>query len=246
MQQRQAPFSQMLVDPETPASILVVGLMDEFGTDFFNWEPDTLLLETQSVWKVQPPSINRDKIWALVTEITTNLFYQNLDAFNHVCNALSGSNADFQNWDPVNVRQMCWGIAEVSLADPPEKGDEFSEEIKIYMRERLEFEGFSKVPKLLKDFVKLPDRSQSINETLTSDAIGFKSYWDAQQRKLLEIDEWCQDRMNRIIVLLGTLPLQNADQKALAGFRERAATALAAQSRTTTRELESVPLQQRS
>jgi hypothetical protein len=234
-------FSRLLQDPETPGSVLLIGLFDEYGTDFLEWEPDTLLLEIQDRWKTEVPVVNRDKIWALVTVLTTDLFWSSLEAFIHVCNALSGGGADFQNWNPADVQEMCWAIAEVTLLDPPEEGVVFSPEIVAYMQAELEAEGFSEPPQLLKPYVSETGRER-VEEALSVDAdeIDINAYWDAQTRKRLAVDEWVRERLLRLLQEVTALPLSQAQPEALAQLKENAERALAAQSTETAQARESV------
>ena len=78
------------------------------------------------------------------------------------CNALSGSEADFDNYDPVTGEEAAWGITEVLLIDAPEADDEpashrFSHEIKRYIGMTLEAEGVTTPPALLKPFVEFQE-----------------------------------------------------------------------------------------
>lgn len=235
-------FSYMLLNPDTSGTTLLVGLMDQFGTEMFDWEPDTLRMEIQGIWGVEPPMENMDKIWALVTLITTNLFYVSLEAFIHICNALNGQGSDFKNYDPATVEEMCYGIAEATLIDPPEKGDEFSSEIITYMKGELEAEGFTTVPKMLKPYVGegLVDQS-SVEDVLVMDEIEAKSYWDGQAGKRADIEEYVRQRLQKLVDEIAILPLRNADAQGVEQFRQRASKALGVQTQQTTRASELAP-----
>lgn len=232
----------VLIDKRAPATALFCIMMDEFGTEFLDWEPETLEQEVEGRWKTRLPTVNRDKIWALATVLTTNLFYQSLEAFTHICNALNGSEADFENYDPADVAEMCWALAEVTMLNPPEEseGDVFNQEILTYMEERLKYEGFQKVPKILGKYVSLPANEEAVNQVLTQDSIDFNAHWDSQQRKLLEIDRFVSDRLAAMVMLIAELPLQSADPQGVADLKERASRALAKQQQETTQVSQSV------
>jgi len=234
------PFMRQLADPDAIGSVLLVGLLDEYGTEMFGWEPQTLDMEVKHDWSVSIPQVNKDKIWALVTELTTNLFYTSLDAFTHICNALNGSGADFQNFDFATVQEMCWAIAEVQLLDPPEEGEMFNEEIRSYMATRLKDEGFERVPKILKPYVEMPDNDETIDGVLQDDGIEAKAFWDRQMREVLSIDQFVRERLHKLFVDLASLPLENADSEAMKATLQRAGKVLAGQSQQTAREEESV------
>jgi hypothetical protein len=240
MRQTDAVFASYLQNTEIAGTVLLVGLIDRFGTEFFDWEPETLRLEMEHEWGVKPPQRNMDKIWALVTELTTDSFYSTLSGFIQICNALGGDGADFQNFNPATVQEMCWTLAEVQLTDPPDRDSKFSEEVKAYMQARLDAEGFSKPPQMLKNHVKEEPLDESINQALTSDGIDYNAYWDKQARDRLAIDEYVRHRLYETVSAVAALPLESADRKALQDLQRHAATALAIQSKATERESEHV------
>jgi len=226
---RQAKVKAFIENPATPATCLLVLCMDEWGTDMLDWEPETLPYATQSAWNAKMPQANRDKVWALVTHMTTDSFYSNLEAFIHICNALSGRGTDFEQFDPAEVDEMCWGVTEATLIAPMERGEQFGEEIVTYMETRLEYEGFHRVPHMLKKFVKIAPREEELNQTLTSDGIGFENYWKSQEARLANIDIWIKERLTALFTTLEVLPLRFADERGLKRICERARLALGSQ-----------------
>lgn len=234
------PFIQQLIDPESIGSVLLIGLLDKYGSEMFDWEPQTLDLEVKHDWGVSMPQVNKDKVWALVTELTTNLFYSSLDAFTHICNSLNGSGADFENYDFATVQEMCWTLAEVQLLDPPDEGDKFNHEILSYMDERLKVEAFERVPKILKPYVKLPDQDENISNVLQEDEIDAKAFWDRQMKEVLSIDQYVRERLHKLFVDLASIPLENGDSAEMKATLKRAGKVLAGQSQQTAREEEFV------
>ena len=242
MRQEDKVFSAMLLSPQASASALLVGLMDRFGTEMLDWEPDTLRFEIEGEWGVSPPTNNIDKIWALVTLLTTNLFYVSLEAFIHICNALNGEGADFQTYDPATVPEMCWALVETTILNPPDRGEDFSSEILTYMKAELEDEGFTTVPKLLQPHVgeSIADNG-TVEDVLTMDGIEAKSYWDSQMKKRAEIDEYVRARLQLLVDDISVIPLRNADPKGVSELRQRASKALGSQLQRTIRESELSP-----
>lgn len=226
---REDEVRKFVEDVSTPATCLLVLCLDEWGTDMLDWEPETLPRAARMSWNAELPQANRDKIWALITHMTTDAFYSSLDGFIHICNALSGHGVDFEQFDPAEVDEMCWGVAETSLIAPMEKEDRFCEEIVAYMETRLEYEGFQKVPHMLKKFVQIPAREEELNQTLTSDGIGFKNYWKMQESRLANIDIWVKERLTALFTTLEVLPLRFANEQGLKRICERARSALGSQ-----------------
>lgn len=237
-------FAALLKDKDAIGTALVTGLIDEFGTEWFTWEPDSLILNVQEEWKVELPVVNRDKIWALVTVLTTNNFYNNVQAFEHICNALSGSEADFENRDPANVSEIAWGITEATIVDPPVEKDssyEFSLDIVEYITKSLESEGFTKAPKILAKLVTLPEIDEAKLSLVTDNEIDFKAHWDDQSKKRLEVESWVAQRLTQLGKQLGGLQLKHADRQAIQNFRKQIQTALAGQQRQISSESSGLP-----
>jgi hypothetical protein len=214
----------MLVNPDAFGSTMLLILVGEFGTEFFTWDPDTLALEVMSKWKVIMPERNRDKVWALVTYLTTNSFMRSVDAFIHICNSLSGEGADFKTYSLPTPTEIGWGITECFSFEPPD--GEFDEEIKTFISETLKLYGHHRVPKLLAPFVNMPIDTADINETLSSDGIDYNAFWDSQQRKNLELDQSLVKRLVAMVRQIASAEIQGADPKAVHTLLTRAETTL--------------------
>jgi hypothetical protein len=229
-------------NPATPGTILLFILVDELGTEFLSWENETIEHEIMAKWKVRPAPENDDKIQALITVLTSNMFYANLDCFVHICNSLNDAGASFEHFDPPQVSDIAWAIAETTLIDPPETKDQsyrFSHEITAYMEAELEREGFTKPPRILAKFVSVPDNETQLNQILDGDGIEYKAYWTDQERKRVDVDQYVASKLATTLELLADLPLHHADKKALEELRQRARTALAGQSKSIQQESES-------
>ena len=233
-------FAGYLKDRGTFATSLLVGLIDEFGTELFEWDPDTLRLELKSEYQVDIPQSNMDKIQALLVVMTTDLFYRNLEAFMHVANSLGHSGADFQSYDPPDVQEISWALAETALVDPPDKNTAFGPEIVTYMREKLRDEGFSKAPRIMAPFCGNPDRDEDVSGAFADDEVLYHGYWESQQRKALTVDRFLQEGLQRIMSEISALPLQSANKQAIRELKQRVDKAAAKQRQATDKESESV------
>lgn len=231
----------MLENPETFGSVLVTGLTDEFGVEWLSWEPNTILMEIEQKWKSRPPPVNRDKINALAMILTTNMFYRSLEVFIPTCHALNNREATFHTFMPASVSEMSWGLAEVSLLSPPDEWDIFNVEIPQYMLLQLEVEGFSKPPRIMSRYVKMPDVESVVNTNLDPEGIDYKSYWDGQQNKRLEVEEYVKTRMLDLIRTVSAMTLHNSDREGIESLLRRAEITLAGQSQQTAEAKDSVP-----
>lgn len=218
-------IAQLLMNPDATGTALLVGLMDEFGPELMQWDPQTIGMEIEAEWHISPPQTNKDKIQALITYLTTNVFFQSLEAFSHICSALNGEEADFDHYDMPDVSQMAWAIAECTLLTPPDPNDpadQWSPEIKEYVSQRLTLEGFTRVPRMLTGIAELEDQSKDIETTLNGEDIDVKSYFDSQQRKVIEVDGYVSERLLQLTEELAGLKLQHGDSEAIEELRTNA------------------------
>ena len=208
----------VLADEANYATTLVTALIDTYGTQLFEWNPESLTKETKTVLNLDLPPTNADKIWAFISTLTTNLFYVSVEGFTHVCNSLSGVQASFQTWDPLLPEEILWGVIEVGLNDPLDDTDivEWSHEVKHYIGQVFGAHGFTEFPKTLKLIVeKDPDPNV---EPFTDDPAIYNAYYDAQKDKVQVLDEIVRQRMREMIVQIQSLPLANG-QPDLSSFK---------------------------
>lgn len=230
----------MLSDKESIGTTLLIGLMDRFGTEMLNWAPETLTKEVHSEFGVMIPAVNQDKLNALVTCLTTDMFYSNLDVFLQTCRSLSGTEAEFETFDPADSHEMAWGITEISLVDPPEKTDRFNDEIRSYIGLKLTDEGLTSPPMVLKSFADMPDLTQDINDSLDGDGIEAKAYWSSQQETKIAIEVFVASRLQRLAESLNQLPLQSAQPGSQQEFLRRVQTILSTQASSAQRASEAL------
>ena len=238
-----APLRKKLEDPNTVGTVLLIILVDSWGTEFFDWEPETLRRQAVADFGATIPPENLDKIWALVTYMTTDRVWNDLDLFVHTANALSDQGSDFENYDPADVQEIAWALSELMLLEPPAEGEEPSPDILVYIEAKLAEEGFTKPPRVLAKYVSEPPSEESIGETLEADAIDIKSHWDRQTEKRVEVDTFIRNRLHELLQDVAQLPLRNADDQARKALLERAGKALEVQSKETAQEQELSPQQ---
>ena len=227
----RAHLAQRLTDEASLGTTLLMICLDQFTEDFLEWEPSTLDTEVKARFGVELPDENKDKLWALVTALTTNLFYVSLETFIPVCNSLNGSAADFDEYDPVTPEEAAWGIVEVRLIDPPAEGEppgaEFSHEVKRYIGLTLRNEGTTITPTLLKPYVEYDEEPEPepglIGET---EDMMYEVYLRRQQERNEDINEYVRGRLEMLIGQLRTLPLTYGSVEKLDEFLTNAREAV--------------------
>jgi hypothetical protein len=224
-------IAAILTNEEMLATPLLVLCMDQFSAEFFEWEPESFDTEVRTRFGVELPTVNRDKIWALVSVLTTDLFYHSLETFIPVCNTLNGSEADFDDYDPVTSEEAAWGIVETGLIDPPEKGQDpaarFSHEIKRYVGLTLQSEGVTTPPAFLKPYTEYDkDPEEAVGLNIGPDEHMLAMYEKRQQAERSEIESYVRGKLEDLVAQLRLLPLQTGDVSKVAEFISQAQSLL--------------------
>jgi len=215
----------MFESPDTYASTMVICLVDKYGVEAFEWDPDSIRLELYDVYSAEVPQANLDKINAALLAITTNQFYVSLEAFMSICNALFGYGVGFHAYDPAEIDEMCWGITEIMLLAPSDDKDPkqmFSNEIRYYIGQRAEEEGFSRLPKPLNAFAVMTDQFKNTTSGFEdTDPEMFAAYWSTQQDSVKEVESMVKSKLKQLFTQIEQLPLQNGDSESWKEFSGR-------------------------
>ena len=209
--QREAEFKKVLEDKGSFATVLLAVLIDEYSTDFFDWDPKALYMQIEEDMHAKVPDLNRDKIGALMLAMTTNQFFQNSDIFANVCRALSHSEADFSTFSPLTPEEMSWGVMEVIVNNPPdpERGNsEFSSEVSSFVGMLLTQQGVLQAPKNLMFAIYSSTNPVEDVETMFSDDESMFSAAMANQQSISrEVDEHTRETFKLLKQQLDHLPI---------------------------------------
>ena len=187
------------------ATTILIVLIDAFGTEVLEWSPETIHMEVKSHFGTEIEDDNMDKIMSAITLLTTDGFYRNLNQFIATCNAFSGTGINSQVFDPATVEECAWGVTEALLLNP--EFNEFSPEINSYMGVRLEYEGWSKVPKILTGAV-LPS-GESNPEDFTDDPVLFAGVWGAIRENERLLDETLAANKRDLLSQISSLKIKH-------------------------------------
>lgn len=210
--------ARVLTNETVLATPLVVLCVDRFGTEFFGWEPETFTIETRAQFGIEVPDLNRDKIWALVSTLTSDAFYKSLETFIPVCNSLNDSIANFDDYDPVTGEEAAWAITEVILNDPPtvDLRELFSHEIRYYIGLTLKSEGVTAPPRVLVPFVEFDEDPESTAGSIIGPDEGFVAMHARRQREeQAGITDYVRSRMALLMQQLKALPLRSGNVRAV-------------------------------
>lgn len=219
-QTNREEFKRIFEDKQTFASTMLIACTSIVGSvEWFDWDPIALKAEIRDACGAHLPAVNADKIQALVLAMTTNQFYESLEAFIGICNALDGDGSDFSTFDPADVKEMAWAVTEVAINDQQHAGadDLFCDEIKAYIGVQAGVEGFRELPKPL-TFGVSPKGYQQASEALPGDEAMFAAVYSRGKDDSARVEAVTGAQLRQLVDQISRLPLPNADQESWKKF----------------------------
>lgn len=218
--QRVEKINAVLRNPESFATSLLAICVDEYGTDVFSWDPETLWLELASEFVV-PSRLNKDKIQALILAHTTDLPFTSVETFIITANVLNGFESGFDVLDIVTADEALWCVYEIMLnhvADSDGEVDdapEFSDEVRAFLAVTLHNDGILEPP----DVLKIADMA-AVPSAAADDPVMFNAAWDRSRAESADLMAGLSGRIRDLARELDELPLRNRSS-AWQSFRDR-------------------------
>jgi|GEM_PF-1724818 len=213
--QIKAQSKAVFTSPDSFATTMVMLLVDTYGTECFDWAPDTLKMEIEDDFHLKIPRPNFDRLLAGINMILSDDFYRSLPDFINYCNILSGDTYDPRTWDPADSAECAWGITEGLLLSPPEDDDEnpFDVEIVAYIGEVLNQEGIITPPDVLKIAVRSQDPASFVAGNFSDDPEMFNAVYDLETSKTDEINAAVKGSLQALAQQLEQVPLRSGSAK---------------------------------
>ena len=134
------PWAEMWQNPEADATVLNAMLVSKYGEEALDWDPLTIRLEIQDDFHVEPAAEVMNKICAMQVVMTSSDFFERIDAFLNVCNALSEGDPFFEVFAPPETEEIAYALAAVAMNRDMLP---FNPTIRRYVKEALKADGFS-------------------------------------------------------------------------------------------------------
>lgn len=205
-------FQKAFSSPDTFATVLLTIFVDKYGTEGFQWSPETIAMEIAEDFNVQLSQPVFDRLMTAIDLVTSDSFYQSLPDFINQCNILSGDTYDPRTWDPADSLECAWGITEALLLSPPEDDNPFSDEIVGYIGKVLDEEGITNPPDVLKIAVRDKVPTNTVHE-FSDDPIMFDSVYALETSKSDDITQALAGGLQRLATQLEALPLRTGNTK---------------------------------
>jgi hypothetical protein len=204
---RDSRLREVLENDQTYSTSLMAVLIDVYGmeTATQDWEPEVLADELMTRFSARIPKVNVDKIQAMLTILTTDLFYIDPIVFNGVCQALNNEESDFAIFNPISCEGVAWGITEATLNDPDPEAT-YSDEVSRYIGVLIEERGLVFPPNILKSVATLLPSQGDINE-YADDPRVYEALVQVQKANSASIEEYVEKRTADLFRELEGLPL---------------------------------------
>jgi len=152
-----------LESPETFSTVLYALLNEKYEDQWLYWDPTTIYMELRDDFDADPASEVMDRISCLQVIMTSGEFFNNTQAFLAICNTLVSGAPAFNVFDPVDVAEASWAIAEVSFL---REFLPFNYGIAKYLRTILESEGYGDdYPDIFDEvFAKKPNKANEVRD----------------------------------------------------------------------------------
>jgi hypothetical protein len=196
----------ILNNEETFATTLFFLLLDTYGTEMLEWEPETIWIEVSGDFGVDLPDVNKDKVNSLILFYTTDMFQTSLETFIGTCNVLSGAEANFSRFDPADPDEMLWAFYELALhiEDPKELMANLDDDIRTYIGVTLNSYGVYDPPDLLA-IAHMPT-NQGIQQ-FSDDPLMFNAMFDKQEGEKREMLSQIALKMRALVAELDAIPI---------------------------------------
>ena len=203
-------IKEMLEWPETFGLVLLVIVLDNYGTESLNWELETILSQLEDDFGAKLPKINKDKLGSMITALTSDTVLQDWFSLNVCCEALNNDPISFDVLDPVTPEQLAWGIVELGLLFDKDDQPKYSDEVCRYMGVVLAEAGFSRAPKVLSMAV-LP---QWMDPNALEDKDIYAGHFNKVSSDIDQLNLYVHQRVAELMEQLDAVPLENRDMEA--------------------------------
>lgn len=206
----------MLAHEDLRISTLALIIIDEYGVEALNWDPETIILELQDDAHVELSDLNAARVGCLVSLLTTDSFYYSLPDFINICNVVSGDVDNPSLWKPASLHAIIYALSEIQLLDPQDTPlqELLDPEIVSYIELQLRDAGATQPPDCLR-FVKPEHLAVADIATIQEDPVLFSASYQIATEASEELQQFENSALVQLVQELMMLELENGDVKSL-------------------------------
>ena len=202
--------SRAFNSPESYGTTMAVALMGAYTAGALEWTPEAIREAIADDHGVRLGEEQFGRLMAAIVILTSDRLYHDLPDFLTLANALNGEGYDPDMFDPVDVLDGAWAVAEATLLDrlvfvPEGRSDTFSAEIVAYLQMAMEEEGLMSPPAVLRELDRGDDRRGRVLGEYTSDPAMTAAIVEAEDAKADNITNEVRARMGQLLDQLAAL-----------------------------------------
>ena len=141
-----ASTRECLLDSGSNPIECVAGMLEGYGRDWLEWEPETLWETIRKDYGTYPNDEAKNKLMAAKTIMANDYFWQEWEVFEKACSAFNDRIPTFSSMEELSVAEMAWGVQVASKL----KDRTFGNEVQAYVASRAHEEGYVLLPEVLK------------------------------------------------------------------------------------------------
>jgi len=203
--------AEKFLDPSLFCSSVLILLIDNFGTEVMDWEPESIYTELDDVFKVNPDMLLADKINAACTLVGTDLYHKSLEAFTTLNSVLNFKMANPGEFNHNSLEDIMWGVTEARLLEGGEDFERlgFSHDIAGFTASLLSVEGITRPPDILTFAEYRPSELDQRDLILATDQVAAEMYWQRQADENAKLEERAKNNLAALLKQVNELPLAN-------------------------------------
>lgn len=188
---------------------LLIACLDDWGTEFLSWEPETMEITIREKYGKGVRDDNILRLLAAVSVLTSDMFLVDLASFCGACVVLDFEQTSPYDFTPAGLDEIMWGLTEARMLLGTLDYKKISDEIRIYVGKLMEEEGMEKVPETL-SFAK-PEHLGISADTLADLPDLAQMFEEDQNLTREELDRACLEKMAKLLEQINTLELETSD-----------------------------------
>lgn len=110
---------RMLSDDGTFATCLQIICLAAYGEAIYQEDPLEILLRLEEDFHARVTTSNENKLKAILLATSTDIFYENPEAFRGTCETLTNGDPGLEIVEELTVPEALWGVYEVELNHGP-------------------------------------------------------------------------------------------------------------------------------
>lgn len=202
---------QFLTDNNTFVSSITLLLVDQFGLEFMQFEPQAIQMDIEETFNIKVDRYLKDKIEAGFTLLSNDLYFKSIEGFNIINSVMNLKVPSMKDFTMTDLEDVMWGVTEARLL----LGDEIwaeadiSHDVRLYTGKLLAEEGITTPPKILSFAEFNPVEMDNRDIILAGDAALTQAYWERQDIAISELETWAKNRLSMLFEEAKQLPLNN-------------------------------------